>query len=192
MGRRRRWLVSDWKLVRVRVAWEPEDPGRAGRAGGKDPAASSARPWRAGATVAVPGSVVAAQPSRPAPRRGASLRWGRALAARGSISCGSAAPGSRCSVPHLAGSPCTAARCCPPGSSLQVATSCQGSRCCCALCLSGAWVCRSRGRGMQVHAPRIGGDLSVGDSPRSEPWGMSGAAPGAFSGSTASQLLSPC
>lgn len=70
LGRRRRWLVSDWKLVRVRVAWEPVDPGRAGRAGGKDPAASSARPWRAGATVAVPGSVVAAQPSRPAPRRG--------------------------------------------------------------------------------------------------------------------------
>lgn len=60
------------------------------------------------------------------PRAGASLRWGRALAARGNISCGSTAFSFPRSLPHLAASLGTAVRRCPLGSSLQVATSCQG------------------------------------------------------------------
>lgn len=54
--RQRRWLVPDWKPVGVRAAWKPEDPGRAGKAGGKHRAALSLRLWRAGARAAVPGS----------------------------------------------------------------------------------------------------------------------------------------
>lgn len=60
------------------------------------------------------------------PRSGASLRWGRALVAHGNISRGSTAFSSPGSLPHLAASLGTAARCCPSGSALQVATSCQG------------------------------------------------------------------
>lgn len=60
------------------------------------------------------------------PRAGASLRWGRALAAHGNISCGSKAFSFPRSLPHLAASLGTAARRCPSGSPLQVATSCQG------------------------------------------------------------------
>lgn len=54
--RQQRWLVPDWKPVGVRAACKPEDPGRAGKAGGKDRAALSLRPWRAEARAAVPGS----------------------------------------------------------------------------------------------------------------------------------------
>lgn len=76
-------------------------------------------------------------------RAGASLRWGPALAAHGNIARGSAAFSSPRSLPHLAASLGTAARRCRSGSSRQVATSCQGSRCCCALCPHRAWVCHS-------------------------------------------------